>query len=503
MITSETRGTEDHSGDEDVLVLENHPNSFQNKQRTAQSGLVEQSKRVYYLLSSSQSDDEEIELEGTVEELCNENKEACMKAEYAGGTKEHEKDETSSPPNDDHKVLSTNIGQLPEMPSSEQAKQSKVMEELDVLQRDNNQIRKSHDLECHRSSYFDPQKRHLDDDTSFFFRGHNISEGIKRAVAMHDSTDTRQQSKSKRKHHNLDVDEIGNGKSEDRHNVRSSIGPVLGPKSEEGVRNGVSSNDHVGSLAPMKYDATYDPEFAKLMAKYTMRGITPSSSQPQWNVVKPILQLKSVCSPVPNSLNINIYYQKDGKVATLLFACEMNASFGDISEALHHRLRINFTLMYKKAPILSSLATPEALNMEKGSVIEAFDDFALGALKTLQEKDEIRRKELLEAERLASASTQLEDTDEIPEGDQDDDNEQVGNSLWTMCVRINAKQTESVQINPEDTVSRLLCLVLEKMERPGSSAVLIWDGMALPEDAIIRDADLEDGDQLELHFRPT
>lgn len=481
MITSKTKELGDHSQDEDVLIVENYSKAPQSKKCAVQQETAVQSKRVYYSLSSSQADDEEAREERPIGNPSNEDRVACMKTNYVEESErlkeERDKQSELSPPSIDFTTASHSV------------KENEVAKEQNVLQ---------HDHELQRSSHSEIQKRHhLDDDTSFFFRGHNISEGVKRAAALYDNTDTRHQSKPKRKHHNMDLNELGNEKSGDKLKAQSDVDSTLHLKFDEGLKDQVTE-----SSTPIKYDATYDPEFAKLLAKYTVRGVASSLHQSQQEGVKPILDLKSVNSPVASSLNINAHCQRDGKVATSLFACGVHESFGDINEALHCHFRRNFTLMYRKTPILSSLATPEVLGIARGSTIEAFDDFTLEAFKALQEKEQTGRRELLEAEQLASSSVQPGNED-VSEGDQDGADGQVDTHLWTMRVRINAKQTESIQINPDDAVSRLLCLVLEKIERAGSCAVLVWDGIALPANAIIRDADLEDGDQLELHFRQT
>jgi hypothetical protein len=454
MISLKNSKTMDSSSEEDVLVMENCPRSLQNKRHIATSGIAGKGKQIYCLIGSSQSEDE----------MTNDKREVCMEMDDKKQVlKEEEED---------------NLGE--QTRHGQEADQNEGLED---------------GIKSETSSHFDLHRRHLDDDTSFFFRGHNISEGIKRVLAMCDTGDMGREVKVRRKHHNLDGDET----------KRTGI-QVVAPSSVEhapdaDIKEGCQGNSMDESFASIKYDAAHDPEFAKLYAKFMTRGSMPTSTQAQHEHAKPVLELRSIKALASNSLNIKVHCQREGMVVTSLMACETTTSFGDISDALHHRFRKTFTLMYKKTPILSSLATPDALGMEEGSMIDAFDDGALMEFRSLQEREGMRQREWIEAERLASTSVHLQDTEDICENDQEGEVEGPSSQLWTLNVRVNAKQIESVEINPEDAVSRLLCLVLERLERPGASAVLVWDGSVLPADAIIRDADVEDGDQLELHFK--
>ena len=490
MMIPEVKELENHSEDEDVVLVEDYEKSFPRKGRTEQPETLGGSKHVYNILSSSQSDDERTKTdEMPVTETPDNGSDVSIEAKHTETLEEQNRDEKDGclPPSDV-------TGEISQLQNAEPGDvEDKIKSDVHETKADGPVSRKP--------SHFDTQKRHLDDDMSFFFRGRNISEGIERAAAMYNSPGVRQPTKIRRKHHNLDVEELGSRKLDDKPKTQPLSKPVLSLKPGTEAERELSVEMVTGTTAPTKYDATYDPEFAKLMAKYTVRGTAHSSGQSQQEPLRAMLELRAVSSLMTNSLNIHAHYQRDGKASTLLFVCEMDASFGDINDALCRHFHRNFTLMYKKTPILSSLATSETLGIERGSVVEAFDDWALEALKTLQEKEDTRRRELAEAEQLASAPIELGESKDASEKDQESGAEQADSRAWTMCIRVGAKQTVSVQINPDDTISRLLCLALDEIKRPGASAVLVWDGAALPADAVIRDADLEDGDQLELHFR--
>lgn len=244
----------------------------------------------------------------------------------------------------------------------------------------------------------------------------------------------------------------------------------------------------------------FDPELVALLAKYSVQAsktggalqhARASNEQP-----RAVVCLTPAREGSPDALNIRLHVERYADDKTTLYTCPLGHTFGEILEAVERVSAAGkIALFFRDAPIISTSSTPTSLQMLPGDTVEALSAAAMKDYRAQRQTEQARRAELVEAAILHVMGEERGASEEVTVPDA------ASHATMTVKVRISAKQVESFDASLSMTIKELLRAVAAKLERPDLHASLVWDGRLLPLTETIGDADIEDGDLLELRMQ--